>query len=161
MSSKEYKRRSIASAVMKEAWIIKRKTILYVYNIGTALKLAWMTIRCRIKYYYSKVRGTSYSNHQQVLKKLLSLATTDVLLTFIREPDNVYDSNAIRINAFSNQLYCGSIGYLSKVLAAKIAPLIDEGHIAIVKYDGVTGADRAGYLGCNFRFTIIEKAAYI
>jgi HIRAN domain. len=145
---------------MKEAWNIKRKTILYVYSMGTALKLAWMTIRSRIRYCYSKVRGTSFKNHQKVIKKLLTFNSIDILLTFIREPDNLYDSNAIRINAFSKLSQCGSIGYVSKELAAKIAPLIDAGHIAVVKYDGITGTDRAGYLGCNFRFTIIEKAAY-
>lgn len=161
MSTREYRRRSIASAVMKEAWDIKKRTVLHVYNISSALRLAWMTVRSHLRFCFSKVRGSSYNLRQKLLRKLSACSPSDIRLSFIRETDNPHDSNAIQICAASSEGFGGCIGYVSRELAVKIAPQLDAGYMAVVKFEGITGTDKNGFLGCNYRFVIIEKAAYI
>jgi hypothetical protein len=47
-----------------------------------------------------------------------------------------------------------AIGYLSRELAAAVAPVIANGAVPVVLFDGVTGGGDQ-YYGCNFRFAFI------
>ena len=154
MSNREYTRRKIASYVFKEAWkYLKRTTI---YSISLALKLAWRTIRSKVRIYKSKVRGVSYKPRQRILKRLLNYSNEDIKLFFSREYSNMYDSNAISIMVKVNNKGIAKIGFVSKELAEILAPRLDAGYIAVVMFDKITGG-RPGqkYLGCNFSYVLI------
>lgn len=56
-------------------------------------------------------------------------------LLLIREPDNPYDTNAIRVMTVIGR----SIGYVQREVAAIVAPKIDAGHIFLGK---ITRASR-------------------
>ncbi|KAK3687472.1 helicase-like protein [Podospora appendiculata] len=65
-----------------------------------------------------KIVGVRYYN---------GVATMGELVICRREPSNPYDSNAIRVdNVFGNQ-----IGHIPKTVAAKLAPYLDSGDLAI------------------------------
>ncbi|WHH57193.1 HIRAN domain-containing protein [Petroclostridium sp. X23] len=155
MSDKEIKRRKIARAVFVEAWYLKKQTVIFIYGIGTALKIAWNTVRSYMRYHYSKVRGTTFGNRQTLLKRLSMYDAKDIILSFVREPNNPADASAVQVWASVQNRGKVCIGYLSKQLAAELAPLLDAGKMAVVKFDCITGIGRNSYLGCNFRFLII------
>ena len=99
MSEKQKKHYRIASVVFREAWLLKRRTILFTLRFGSALKLAWNTVRCFVYMRYSKVYGVSFNNRQSLLKELAKHKLEDIILTFKREPNNPADPNAIRVIA--------------------------------------------------------------
>lgn len=55
--------------------------------------------------------------------------------------DNEYDSNAIEV---STSVYGDVVGYLSREMAAKIAPLMDSGHLVLCTITDITGDPYAG-----------------
>ena len=66
----------------------------------------------------TKLAGVTYDNRQQ----LISALRDGDELEFCREPDNLYDTNAISVyNEYGNQL-----GYLRADLASELGPLMDE-----------------------------------
>jgi hypothetical protein len=157
MSEGQRKHYRVCSVVCKEAWNLKRRTVLFRFNIGAALKLAWMTVRSMLPMHYSKVHGTTFNGRQALLKRLLQYDSKSIILFFEREPENEYDSNAIKIIAQVKSKGTAVIGYVSRIIAKQIAPLIDLGYIPIVIFEGVTGVSGTGNLGCNFKFCLIEK----
>lgn len=62
-------------------------------------------------------------------KKLIRDCTRGEFLKLIREPDNLFDQNAIKICNQQEQ----PLGYLSRYVAAKVAPLLDAGKTVEVK----------------------------
>jgi hypothetical protein len=157
MSDLQRKHYRIGSAVFKEAWALKKRTILFSLHIRTALKLAWRTVRSLLFMHHSKVYGTTFDGRQVVLKRLAQYPEKDIILKFEREPDNQFDSNAIKIIAHVKSKGSAAIGYVSKNIAANVAPMIDAGFIPIVLFAGITGSAGSGYLGCNFKYCLIEK----
>lgn len=151
MSTKEYKRRNIASAVMKEAWSIKRRTILYVYSIGTALRLAWSIIRGQVRKHCTKVAGVSFETRQKFLERLLRYPSSQVVIELMRQPGNLYDEFATLVIAKVKGKGKACIGYLSSRLAATIAPLMDSGHQIVVTTFDITGGGSKLY-GCNLSY---------
>lgn len=72
--------------------------------------------------FYTRVVGVTFGNAQQVLPNLCA----GMDLQFIREPDNQYDRNAIRVEC------CGStLGHIKADIAAQLAPKIDSGKTVI------------------------------
>ena len=155
MSTKEMQRRKVAAVVMREAWALKKRTTLYYMNIGAALMIAWKAVRSMMRYIYTKVRGTTYTNRQKLLRRLLSYDNTEIVLSFNRDHDNVYDRNAIAIMATVKGKGESVVGYLSKELASVVAPLMDSGGRAVVMFNGITGGSGYNHLGCNLKFIII------
>jgi len=152
MSDKEIRRRMQCRFVLKEAWkYIKRTTI---YSMSLALKLAWMTIRSKVRLYKTKVRGVSFEPRQRILRKLLKYKRSDIKLFFIRDYDNAYDCNAISVIATVVGKGSAPIGYVSKAIAEIIAPKLDAGYRAVVIFDKVTGVGKK-YLGCNFSYVLV------
>lgn len=154
MSEKEVKRRKVISAVCKEAWKLKKRTVLFSYSIGTALRLSWNTVRSYLRFIHTKVRGASFGNRQKLLERLRRYNYQDVILTFVREPDNPIDSCAIQVWASVKNKGSGCIGYLTRDLAYKVAPFLDVNRTAVVLLEGITGGGNS-YYGCNFKFIII------
>jgi hypothetical protein len=158
MSDREFVRRVTAKNVMRKAWWYYKGN-LHGLTFRRALLLAWRTVRGMQRLIYSKARGVMKENvdgiyRQKILAKLARYPEQDVTLSFEREDDNIYDSNAVKIIAHVNEKGWACVGYLSKDLAREVAPLLDEGYEAILFFLGVTGYDR---LGLNFAFTVMEK----
>ena len=72
-------------------------------------------------------------------------------LDLIREPLNIYDSNAVAV-------YCSGrkIGYLSRKDAVEVAPVIDSGIPVNGVIEWITGGGKYNY-GCNIRVRIYKK----
>ena len=155
MSQREATRRKMARTVFLKAWWFLKRINLISFSV--ALKLAWKTVRSMAHFNYSKVRGVSFGNRQALLKKLAGYAPDNIFLTFIREPGNPADSNAIQIVAQVRTKGQAVIGYLAKDIAALIAPILDSGkEIAVVQFCGISGTTgNNGNLGCNFCYTLL------
>jgi hypothetical protein len=78
-----------------------------------------------------------------------------VTLILIREPDNRYDPNAVRVVGSVNGGIGFTLGYLKASIAVQVAPMLDTGHTAVALMDRVTGAGSKGLYGLNFRYAII------
>ncbi len=97
--------------------------------------------------FYSKLAGVSYDNRQFYLSR----CNRGDQLTLIREPDNLYDRNAIAVYHHNVQL-----GFIKKNLAEKLAPYLDQGHHIICTIAEITGGD--GYLyGANIRIDLENR----
>lgn len=154
MSIKEIHRRKILGYVMRKAWNIFRRTPSISFSI--ALKASWRIIRGSSTFFFSKIRGVSHENRQNMIKKLSQYPQSLISLSFKRDKKNLYDSNAIQIIVEVLGKGSGLIGYVSSDLACKIAPLLDIGKQAIVIFEGITGIG-AHYklLGVNYCYMII------
>jgi hypothetical protein len=155
ISNKESLRRRIAGAVLREAWKLLRRMKGYTWSI--ILRLAWKVVQCRTRLQYTKAVGVSISGtaRQERLHKLLQYPTEQVMLKLVREHDNRFDSNAIRILGSIDGVTGFKLGYLRASLAAQIAPLMDAGHLTVAIIDRVTGTGTKGLHGLNFRFAVI------
>jgi hypothetical protein len=67
--------------------------------------------------YDERVVGSSYDGRQTVLRKL----KLDETIQLCREPNNSYDSNAIRVERINGECF----GYINRSLAAQLAPRMD------------------------------------
>jgi len=157
MSERQRKHYRISSAVFKEAWLLRKRTMLFYLRFSSALKLAWKTVRCMARMHYSKVYGTTFNNRQAFLRQLAGYQESEIILTFSREPDNPFDTNAVQIIAHVKNKRSMVVGYLSKAIAAVVAPTLDEGKLPVVLFQGITGLRSNHFLGCNFKFCLVEK----
>jgi len=87
---------------------------------------------------YTKIAGTSHTNpdgtsRQKLIKKLKEGASLDL----VREPDNPYDKNAIKIcNKKGKQL-----GYIGRELAETLAPCLDNNSIVWAEVTEITSGE--------------------
>lgn len=99
----------------------------------------------------TKAVGVTKGNRQEVIQFLYP----DALLDLRREPDNPYDENAIRI--YDGDYSDDDIGYLSRELAAEIAPIMDKNRqLVTAEVIEVTGQDK-GTQGVNILITIYSE----
>ena len=160
MSLLEERRKKIASSVFKEMWRFYKRTITFSRSL--CLKLAWRTVRSKARIYKSKVRGVSFEPRQKLLRKLLNYNESSIKLFFMRDYDNMYDNNAISVIATVTGKGSAPIGYVSKEIAEIIAPKLDNGYIAVVLFDRVTGNEPGKkYLGCNFSYALIQEKNHL
>lgn len=74
-----------------------------------------------------KVVGVTFTNEgtgekrSEIIRELMNKPTQDISVQLIREPENKYDMNAIKVLADDKQ-----IGYIGKEYAKIIAPMMDE-----------------------------------
>ena len=90
--------------------------------------------------FYTKLRGVSFGNRQAVLKKLEAGES----LLLMREENNPVDANAIACLTQQKE----QLGYLSRQIAAQLAPLIDLGASYTATLEEITGSDQET-LGAN------------
>ncbi len=97
----------------------------------------------------TKLAGVTYDNRQDSISRCHDCDT----LELIREPDNPYDSNAIRVMDAGRTL-----GYIPAAQAATLAPYMDAGEeIANCFIDRITGGD----LNLGVNITILLKDNWI
>lgn len=97
--------------------------------------------------FFTKVAGVTHNGIQLILPKLKS----GLPLCFVREADNPYDDNAIRVECNGRK-----IGYLRAELAADLAPIVDNGGAITGTIAKITGGGGISY-GCNNEITVWTK----
>jgi hypothetical protein len=76
----------------------------------------------------TKLSGVSFGDAQQNIKQF---GCKDIgSYALIREPENSYDSNAIRVALFDIWF----VGYVPKYIAKELAPLMDEGRTFLAEF---------------------------
>lgn len=100
------------------------------------------------KSFYTKLVGVTRENRQDLIAETIEPGDD---LNLYRQPDNSHDGNAIAIGKYEDEI----IGYLSRDVAAEIAPLYDSGQLIEVIVKEVTGQDDTEKsLGVNIEITI-------
>lgn len=97
---------------------------------------------------HTKIVGVTFEGRQDIIKDLME---HDVLL-LEREPENVYDKNAVGILTMEGK-HCG---YLNRDIASEFAPAMDNGKKYIVTVSNVTGKEEGKNLGCNIMIALNE-----
>lgn len=108
------------------------------YSRSNAFVIAW----AMEKGMTTKVKGVSKENRQTALQHLLRYAPQDVSIRLDREPENLYDQDAIAVVAAVRGRGAYKMGYLPRPVAAVLAPLMDAGKAVHSGFQGVRG----GYL---------------
>jgi len=75
----------------------------------------------------TSVAGVTFEGRQDLIKNLY----VGYIVKLVREPENIHDDNAIKVVVEDNI----SIGYINRVLAKKIAPMMDK-NIDITMIEG-------------------------
>ncbi len=98
---------------------------------------------------YTKVVGvTKLNDDGQQIQSILATITPSDSLTFVREPNNPYDANAIKVVCDYQH-----IGYIKADIAEDIAPLMDSGKKLSGHITEITGGGDLNY-GCNIHIKI-------
>lgn len=107
----------------------------------------------------TKIRGVTKenpdgANRQGIIKQWCQSGDA---LYLVREPNNPVDCNAIQVR----RVVCSDVpdkprlgeqlGYLSRDLAAELAPRMDEGLVLMARIVGVTGGEDGCSLGVNIQ----------
>lgn len=156
MSTKEYNRRNVARTVFKQMHKIRKRT--HIYSLSIALKMAWQIIKGKIYVHHSKVRGVSFDRRQATLQTLASYSKKEVVLIPVRDINNSYDPNAIKIKVHvDDSKEDHEIGYFSKELAQILAPILDVGGIVAMIYEGIVGLEQHyKNLGVLFSYVVLK-----
>lgn len=93
---------------------------------------------------YSKIAGVTYDNRQEYLQNCLK----GDILNLVRDKNNPYDANAIRIYKGNLQL-----GFIKKDLAETLAPIMDNGENLMCTLVDITGGDDYLY-GANIKIDL-------
>jgi single-stranded-DNA-specific exonuclease len=98
----------------------------------------------------TKVVGVTFENRQAVV----ALLTEREQVFLIREPDNAFDSNAVKVQRWDHQQF----GYLNRELAKVLAPRMDRyGRFIKGTVSRLTGGNYPGSsLGVLIRFYLPE-----
>lgn len=102
---------------------------------------------------HSKIAGVTKPNDKgKDIQKILSKLKPNTKLTLLREPNNSYDKNAIKIIVSGKH-----IGYIKSDLAKTVAPLLDKGHKYNASINEITGGTSGKSFGCNYQITVFDK----
>ncbi len=108
--------------------------------------------------FFTKLAGVTQTNadgrpRQDIIANELQ---EEQELFLAREPENQYDPNAI---AVITSLYSETVGYLSKKVAAEIAPQIDQHQLVTCQIKNITGvSDGDKSLGVNLLLRVYSLA---
>lgn len=98
--------------------------------------------------FYTKVVGVTFDNRQDVVAGLQE----GEALKLVRETNNPYDTNAVRVEDGSGR----QAGYLNARLAKHFAPLLDHGEQYLASVSQVTGGREKNY-GVNIVIRKIDQ----
>lgn len=98
---------------------------------------------------YTKVVGVTKLNDNNIQIQIILPTLNDGCdLILVREPNNPYDKNAIKVIADYQH-----IGYIRSELAQQLAPLMDQGSAMRAEVKEITGGGSVNY-GCNIAICI-------
>ncbi|MGI6034170.1 MAG: DEAD/DEAH box helicase, partial [Coriobacteriales bacterium] len=123
------------ASVVLQTEISQRVDELFMHSveISDTGEYAGITQQAR---FFTKVVGVTFENRQQVLSRLES----GVELRLEREPENEVDRNAIAVKTLGGE----QLGFLNRHLAARLAPVMDEGAPYDAAVSEVTGGPAEG-----------------
>ncbi len=107
-------------------------------TLSAAFKKAWALVKG--KTITSRVAGVTKGNRQKALHRIAAkYAPSDVRVTLVREPANLYDKYAVRvdINVKGSETY--TMGFIPRNLAYVVSSLMDKGIELTAAFTGVTG----------------------
>ena len=95
-----------------------------------------------------RVKGVTFEGRQNIVAEL----SVEEKLLLIREPQNRFDRNAIRVERSNGE----QVGYIDRNLAAKLATIFDEYRKPVsATVDEITGGvDTGTYLGARIKFKV-------
>lgn len=97
--------------------------------------------------------GVTAENRQEVIHELvINSGIPDFML--IREPNNPYDPNAIRVDVWGFEM---AVGFVPRRVAQRLAPLMDAGALYDGKLVQVNKHPRYDTVGLTIRFFKIDK----
>ena len=91
--------------------------------------------------------GTTFGNCQSTIRKYGS--NEFLYFTLVREPDNPYDPNAIKVMLGDNGL-----GYIPRGVASSISPLMDNGQKLVAEFIQINESPNYDTIGMTVK--IIE-----
>ena len=104
---------------------IANKLVKQGQNRANAMVKAWALVKMQT--IETKATGVTYGKRQKAIEHLKRYKETDISLHLKREKDNTHDNNAIAVIATVKNKGAYCIGYIPRILAAFLAPLIDSG----------------------------------
>ena len=102
-----------------------------------AFRKAWATVKAETV--ETKVAGVTAGRRQEALERLTRYETNRISVSLSRESDNNYDSNAVAVIVSVEGKGSYTMGYLPRMLAATIAPLIDAGKAVKANFKEIRG----------------------
>lgn len=95
------------------------------HSLSEAFKKAWRWVKLSMTV---RATGTTFENRQERLEFLKQFKPNELTVTLEREPNNQYDTNAIKIVVHILSLSRRTvIGYVPKELARELSKVIDMG----------------------------------
>ena len=93
----------------------------------------------------TKLAGVTFRDAQENIKKW---GCKDIgTYALIREPDNLHDTNAIRVSLFDQHF----MGYIPKTIARELAPMMDSGKRYIAEFVCLNAVSYSDTLGMTIR----------
>jgi ADP-ribosylglycohydrolase len=87
----------------------------------------------------TKAAGVTHGKRQKALEHLMRYPAEMVSVTLKRDIANAHDKNAVAVVAAVEGKGAYTVGYLPRMLAAFVAPLMDAGKEVNARYKAVTG----------------------
>ena len=106
---------------------------------SAAMVRAWTTVKLRN--IQTRTAGFMWGNRQMLLSRLARYSADEIAIELHREPENLYDSNAIKVVAAVKGKGKAALGYINRTLAAALAPLLDKGKEICCTFGAVTGGN--------------------
>jgi ADP-ribosylglycohydrolase len=104
---------------------------------SAAMVKAWALIK--LAAVDTKAAGVTHGRRQQALAHLERYPAGMVSVSLIRERENAFDKNAVAVVASVAGKGSYVVGYVPRMLAAFLAPLMDAGKGVQASYRAVTG----------------------
>ena len=107
------------------------------YNRANAMVKAWIFVK--LPQLNTNVAGVTYGKRQKAIERLSHYRTADISVQLVRDTNNAFDVNAVAVyfTVRGKGSYC--MGYIPKVMAAFIAPLMDKGKAITSKFKEIRG----------------------
>ena len=102
-----------------------------------AFRRAWATVKAATV--ATKVAGVTFGRRQEALERLTRYEADRISVSLAREAANEYGANAfaVVVNVEGKGSY--TVGYLPRMLAATVAPLIDTGKAVRATFKEIRG----------------------
>lgn len=95
------------------------------YTLSQAFRKAWRRVKASMTF---RAAGVTYERRQEKLAYLAGFQSKDIMIRLIRQQDNPYDKNAIRIVAdLLPTEESAVIGYVPRGLAKELSKVLDKG----------------------------------
>ena len=105
-------------------------------TLSDAFRKAWE----QVKETTFRVKGVMAAGRQKRLEYLDTFRKDDLQVGFIREKDNCFDKNAVAVLVMVKSIRkYTKVGYLPRVLAERLAPVMDKGIKIRAELGGILG----------------------